>query len=144
MDGLPVSKAGCVDAKALRFVNSCPFADFMSRLRGINTDHSQRTENSTCNLECMTCSEAMGIEESGLESVKLFKWSACIRDAEDRDWEALPVQNILCAQLLAMIESRAIYKFLAYSGDVEDAEQAILVSITHQDSFAPAIDFDCR
>lgn len=43
-------------------------------------------------------------------------------------WETYSVQEIVSAQLLALIEEQATYKFLAYSGDLETSKDALLVS----------------
>lgn len=43
-------------------------------------------------------------------------------------WETYSVQEIVSAQLLALIEEQATYKFMAYSGDLETSEDALLVS----------------
>lgn len=43
-------------------------------------------------------------------------------------WETYSVQEIVSAQLLALIEEQATYKLLAYSGDLETSKDALLVS----------------
>ena len=49
--------------------------------------------------------------------------------ARDAAWESYPVQKFICAQLQALIQSQATRKFLAYSGDIADSKEALLVGI---------------
>lgn len=50
--------------------------------------------------------------------------------AKDAAWESYPVQKFICAQLQALIRSQAMHKFLAYSGDIGDSKEALLVRIS--------------
>lgn len=43
------------------------------------------------------------------------------------DWETCTVQEIVSAQLLALTQEQAVYKFLAYSGDIEYAKTALML-----------------
>ena len=38
------------------------------------------------------------------------------------------MQEIVSAQLLALIEEQATYKFMIYSGDIEKVKEALFVS----------------
>jgi len=42
-------------------------------------------------------------------------------------WETYSVEEIISAQMLALIEDQATYKFLTYSGNIENAKDALLV-----------------
>ena len=59
---------------------------------------------------------------------RLFKWAVCFQDGERVHPVKLPLQAVLRAQLLALIEENALRKFLVYSRDVESTEEALLVS----------------
>ena len=48
--------------------------------------------------------------------------------SDDPTWEEYSVQEIVSAQLLALIEEQATYKFVVYSGNVEEVQEALLVS----------------
>ena len=43
-------------------------------------------------------------------------------------WEEHQVQNFICSRFLALIESQAVYKYIAYSGNIEENGDALLVS----------------
>ena len=46
----------------------------------------------------------------------------------DADWETYSVQEIISIQLLNMIEEQAVYKFIIYSGNIDDIKEALFVS----------------
>ena len=77
---------------------------------------------------CESCGAPLGVDEEENGVVRLYKWNICLRDAKDTPWEALPVQRIISARLLGLIESQATYKFLIFSGMIEDAKEALMVS----------------
>lgn len=80
-------------------------------------------------LNCISCRETVGVgDEKERHSLGLFKWSVALQRSRDLDWETCSVQEIVSAQLLALIEDQAAYRFLAYSGDSEDSKTALLVS----------------
>ncbi len=74
--------------------------------------------------------------------MRLFKWALALQSSDKRlskfvtafkrsgegGWKTFSIQRIVAAQLLALIEESAVYKFLCYSGDVEEAKDALLVS----------------
>ena len=67
-------------------------------------------------------------EEERSSSLRLFKWSLALQRSRELDWEKCSVQEIVSAQLLALIEEQAIYKFLAYAADAEMSKTALMVS----------------
>lgn len=68
------------------------------------------------------------MEEKKGQNFRLFKWSLAVQRSHDSLWETYSVQEIVSAQLLAMIEDQATFKFLAYSGNLEESKDALLVS----------------
>ena len=80
-------------------------------------------------LKCVSCREVVGIND-GKESysLRLFKWSLALQRSRGLDWETCSVQEIISAQLLALTQEQAVYKFLAYSGDIEYSTTALMVS----------------
>jgi len=59
----------------------------------------------------------------------LDKWNIALQPAGHSIWEQYPPQNFVCAQLLELVQSQAISKFLAHSGSSQDVRGAILVSV---------------
>lgn len=47
---------------------------------------------------------------------------------EDEGWEVLSMQRLVASQLLATIEESAAHKMLVYSGNIDEAGEALLVS----------------
>ena len=79
-------------------------------------------------LKCISCHEILGVRNTQERySVRLFKWSVTLRRSRGLDWETCSVQEIVSAQLLALIEDQAAYRFLAYTGDAEDSNTALMV-----------------
>lgn len=76
-------------------------------------------------IACSTCSKIIG--SSDQERIRLFKWSIRLQRDRNADWEAYPTQKFICAQLLESIRAQATHKFLAYSGDIKLAKEALLV-----------------
>ncbi len=79
-------------------------------------------------LMCESCGEPLGADERESGGVRLYKWNIRLRHGKDMAWQALPVQRIISAKLLGLIESQATYKFLIYSGRIEEAKEALMVS----------------
>jgi len=82
-------------------------------------------------ITCVSCNGPVGAEEKRAGTLRLFKWNLALQRAQDCIWETLSVQEIVSAQLIALIEYQATTKFLTYSGNIEDAEDALLVSISY-------------
>ena len=73
-------------------------------------------------------------EKERSSSLRLFKWSLALRRSRELDWETCSVQEIISAQLLALIEEQAIYKFLAYTADADKSKTALMVSGSRRSS----------
>lgn len=92
-------------------------------LKSLQTTDDQRL------LSCVSCGKIVGVkDEKESYSLQLFKWSVALQRSRELDWETCTVEEIVSAQLLALIEDQAVYKFLAYAGNVEDSETALMVS----------------
>ena len=77
----------------------------------------------------MSCREVVGVEdEVESSSSRLFKWSLALQRSRELDWETCSVQEIVSAQLLALIDEQAVYKFLAYTCAADASKTALLVS----------------
>ena len=86
-------------------------------------------------------------DEKESYSLRFYKWSVALQCSRGLDWETCSVQEIVSAQLLALIEDQAVYKFLAYT---EKSKTALMVSEAsrfhpntciqglHLDSFGPS------
>ena len=82
-------------------------------------------------LACSSCHELVGTEQKRVGTLQLFKWALTLQRSRDSTWETYSVEEIVSAQLVAMIEDQAVSKFLVYSGNIEDAEVALLVRKIH-------------
>ena len=67
-------------------------------------------------------------EEENSSSLRLFKWNLALQRSRELDWETCSVQEIVSAQLLALIEEQAMYKVLAYTADADKSKTALMVS----------------
>lgn len=88
---------------------------------------SQRRGSS---LYCAQCRAELGLEDTLAGGLRLFKWSVCLQRIQSTAWEKFPVQEFVCAQLLALVDAQAIRKYLAYSGALGDTKSALLVSVS--------------
>ncbi len=80
-------------------------------------------------LNCTSCHEIVGVKDKKeRHSLRLFKWGVALQRSRELDWETCSVQEIVSAQLLALIDEQAAYKFLVYNGDAEDSKTAMMVS----------------
>ena len=80
-------------------------------------------------FKCDSCGETIGVkDENENYSLRFYKWSVALQRSRGLDWETCSVQEIVSAQLLALIEDQAVYKFLAYTGDAEKSKTALMVS----------------
>ena len=101
--------------------------DCAGKLWVTNTDHPQNSKVAPQSLACESCNERLGINDANSGGARLYKWNLSLRTGKDAVWQTLPVQEIVCAKLLALIDGQAIYKFLTYSGNIEDAPEALMV-----------------
>ena len=105
-----------------------PFTDCTSKPWVTYADHLQNNKYTPHSLVCKSCGGPLGVDEEGGRCARLYKWNLCLRHGKNAAWQTLPVQRIICAKLLALIEGQATYKFLVYSGEIEDAQAALTVS----------------
>ena len=61
-------------------------------------------------------------------ALRVYKWSITLQHTNEAAWISYPAQIFISAQLLSLINSQAVYKFLAYSGHTDRAKYAMLVS----------------
>ena len=79
-------------------------------------------------LKCSNCQRFVGIRDPKDGTSRLFKWSVKVQLSDDPTWEEYSIQEIVSAQLLALIEEQATHKFVVYSRNVEEVQEALLVS----------------
>ncbi|KAL8735873.1 MAG: hypothetical protein Q9181_002651 [Wetmoreana brouardii] len=96
-----------------------------------------KNQKSNCAVMCAVCKHPVGVA-AGVSSanLKLYKWSLQFRRDSANSWEEPTVQKLVSAQLLAMIESQGIQKFVIHSEDSDTDIDALLVWI-----FTPKISF---
>ena len=79
-------------------------------------------------MECVSCHKSLGIRDDISGALRIYKWSVILQYTQDAAWESYPARFFISAQLLSLIDSQAVYKFLAYSGDLDRSKDATLVS----------------
>ena len=90
---------------------------------------SLQTTDDEGSFTCDSCGETIGVkDEKESYSLRFYKWSVALQRSRGLDWETCSVQEIVSAQLLALIEDQAVYKFLTYTGDAEKSETGLMVS----------------
>ena len=81
-------------------------------------------------LRCSSCRENVGVRnEKDRYSLRLFKWSVALQRSRASEWETCSLQQIVSAQLLALVDDLGAYKFLAIAGDAEYSMTALLVGV---------------
>lgn len=88
----------------------------------------QHVQDSQSPIRCASCKVSVGTTGGTRGCIQLDKWSLCIRNNGETTWEEHQTQNFVCSRLLALIESQAIYKYIAYSGNIAETGDALLVS----------------
>ena len=78
-------------------------------------------------MSCSACGELVGAKDDDLPLIKLRKWSVVVRQAASAAWEQNRVENFICAQLLELMDSQGIRKFMAYHGGLENAVEGLLL-----------------
>ncbi|KAL8686404.1 MAG: hypothetical protein Q9224_005457 [Gallowayella concinna] len=85
-------------------------------------------------INCAFCKRPVGAAEDmdSANTAKIYKWNLRFRSSPSSAWEEASVQRLVSAQLLAMIESQGIQKFVIHgqesNGD-HDEQQALLIWI---------------
>lgn len=82
-------------------------------------------------IACSSCGELIGAPQKREGAFRLYKWSLTVQRSRGGLWETSSVQEVISAQLLALIEEQAVHKFLIYDGNIKDAKDALLVSIAN-------------
>ena len=62
------------------------------------------------------------------KTFQLFKWGFAVQRTRGSDWETYSVQEIVSVQLLALIEEQAVHRFLAFSANIGDVQEALMAS----------------
>jgi len=78
---------------------------------------------------CSICEEPLGTKDKVTGSFCIHKWNLAIQIGKSKTWQTFSVQKIIAAQLLAMVQDEAIHKFLAYTGNIDEVGEALLVSL---------------
>jgi ubiquitin-protein ligase E3 D len=71
----------------------------------------------------------LGAVDDKAEGWRLYKWSLGLKIAGEGLTEKWPVEDFVSAQLLSLVESQAVRKFVVIP-DVADAQVATMVSPT--------------
>lgn len=59
--------------------------------------------------------------------MRVYKSSVCLRNGEGTEWDKPNVQGLICAKIHELINSQAVYKFVAHSSNIEDSADALMV-----------------
>ena len=59
---------------------------------------------------------------------RLSKLVSAFQRSKESGWKSYSIQRIISSQLLALTEELGVYKYLTYSGDIEESKDALLVS----------------
>ena len=58
----------------------------------------------------------LGLADEGAEGWRLYKSRVGLKPGDASSWQSFPATTFVCAQLLALIESQAIRRFVLHSG----------------------------
>ena len=76
---------------------------------------------------CSKCEVPLGSKDDSLNRLGLHKWSVLVRRAADTAWEQNNLENFICAQLLELMDSQGVKKFVTFHGKLGDATDGLLV-----------------
>lgn len=102
------------------------------------SDDSQDQERQH-SVRCTSCKQSIGAASNiDPEQVKLYKWEIRLRKDSSMTWGEHPEQKFISAQLLSMIESQGVRRFVVHDTDTsredqEDDSTGILVSVASDD-----------
>ena len=99
-------------------------------MRNMHTDEAKpktsNIENGAQGLHCKKCDAFLGSEDQSADGWRLQKSSIAVKLGDVSPWETFSPTTFVCAQLLALIDSQAIRKFVLHSGD-SGTEDTLLV-----------------
>ncbi|KAL8751034.1 MAG: hypothetical protein Q9199_006689 [Rusavskia elegans] len=116
----PMPGIGLIDITSLHLVqqdcNVTISEDFMTR------------KNGKCQpiVNCASCKHPVGVAAD--TDARIYKWNIFLQSDQQSGWEDHSVQKLVSAQLLAMIESQGVQKFVIHSEVRDDNIEALLVS----------------
>ena len=117
----------------------------------MEADWTQHIRSPEILIACAGCKQPVGMEDRATTGcIRFFKWSVALQGPEKRisklvtafqkgrdSWRTYSVARIFAAQLVALIDEMAIYKFLLHSGDILSTKEALLVSVSQFTSKNP-------
>ncbi|KAI4101535.1 MAG: hypothetical protein LQ339_005032 [Xanthoria mediterranea] len=116
----PTSATGLVDIISLHLVQQDCNVTVSEDLKALMNGKFQRVVN------CASCKHPVGVA-AGTDA-RIYKWNISLRSDPQLGWEDQSAQKLISAQLLAMIESQGIQKFVIHSETRDDNTEALLVS----------------
>ena len=78
-------------------------------------------------LRCSSCAIRVG-NVTRTHHFELYKWSVALRSNENLPWRELPLQTVISARLLALIEDQAVRRFFVYNDEPGKKGPALIVS----------------
>ncbi|CAO1606227.1 hypothetical protein XANCAGTX0491_009727 [Xanthoria calcicola] len=117
----PTSATGLVDIISLHLVQQDCNVTVSEDLMALKNGKFQPVVN------CASCEHPVGIA-AGTDA-RIYKWNISLRSDPQLGWEDQSAQKLISAQLLAMIESQGVQKFLIHSEARNDSTEALLVWI---------------
>ena len=79
-------------------------------------------------LQCSSCNIRLG-KLTSTDHFELFKWAVALRSIEKLPWQALPLQIVVSAQLLTLIEDQAVRRFFVRSDELGKKSPALMVQL---------------
>lgn len=86
-------------------------------------------------IRCESCQSTLGSYDEHSRSVRLDMWSTIINSDGKSGWIEHSIQKLLCARMLELIDSQAVYRFLAYDNSLERSINSILVILSTLSAF---------
>lgn len=90
----------------------------------VQQDDKLRTSSK---LRCEVCHEALGFVDERAGGWRLWKWSLCVQLDSRSEGQTFPTEMFVSTQLLGLIESQAVRKFVIYNDDGEDGVAGMMV-----------------
>ncbi|KAL8939718.1 MAG: hypothetical protein Q9216_003196 [Gyalolechia sp. 2 TL-2023] len=79
---------------------------------------------------CASCKHPVGVAaDADSARIRLYKWEIRLAPKEGSAWQEYPADKFVSAQILAMIESQGVQRFVIHDGRREEYDRSLLVWI---------------
>ncbi|KZF23837.1 hypothetical protein L228DRAFT_267798 [Xylona heveae TC161] len=108
------------------FLDTCHFLFTSQDCVGVEFQSSATDGRTAQELVCSCCNGIIGVVDERAEGWRLFKWALAVRKRPGEQKESHAIEGFIAAQMLALIDSQAVRKFVVHCKGLAGPASALL------------------